>query len=287
MWQFLLFRAPAVLALMLVTGVHAKQAVACSSNVVVIGASYPKPGAVDVPTNAVAFVYGPQLTSSDVELVDDAGNVVPTEARVVQPSGIDLVPLDELAPNHTYQLRSVGTIEPAAVEFTTGAGPAESPEVLDSPGLELVLLDHSMGTCGKVTGLCVNAPPSPNTTLEIRVGEEVLRDGVDAARPLYRAYVAPVASDECITARFRDVRGNCSESAQVCGEDLHRMQLPDSSGEPSGYTCDEYLTTAETQAPTVACSFSPAPPTRPRLLLLLLATAALLVVRRGHHRSSH
>lgn len=280
-------RALSASVLALCACVYSARAVACSSTVVIIGASYPEAGAVDVPTNAVVFFYGPQLKSNDVELVDDAGNVVPTEARVVQPSGIDLVPQEELAPNRKYQLRAVDTNEPAAVEFTTGAGPVDRPEVLEILESELLLLDHSLGTCGKVTGLCVNASPPPNTTLEIRVGEEVLGDGVDASQPLYRAYLAPVTSDECISVRVRDVRGNRSEPTQVCGKDVRRAQLPEPSGGSSRYTCDDYVATSETETSTVACSFGPPNVTRTRFYSILVAMAALLVVRRSAHRSTH
>jgi hypothetical protein len=213
---------------------------ACSYAVVVLESTYPEAGAVDVPTNAVPFAYGPELNSTDdIALFDAEGRLVPVEARAVTPSGIDLVPLSALAPNQRYELRAVGSTESASVKFTTGAGPAAVATQLPPPALDVRLLKYTLGTCGEVTGMCAEASHPSGTTLEVRIGEEVLSGGAGSPLPRYRAYGRPLADGDCVEVRARDVRGNRSEPAIACGEVLKSIRLT-SNIPDSGYTCDNY-----------------------------------------------
>jgi hypothetical protein len=218
---------------------------ACSYAMVVVESSYPEAGAVDVPTNAVPFVYGPELNStSDVELVDEDGRLVPVEARVVTPTGIDLIPVSDLAPNHRYELRAVGSIEAASIKFTTGAGPAAVSTQLPPPALDVRLLKYALGTCGELSGICIEASHPSGTTLEVRIGDEVLSGGAGSPWPRYRAYGQPLADSDCIEVRARDVRGNRSEPTMACGESLKSIRLT-SNIPDSGYACDNYSTFVE------------------------------------------
>src|SRR6187549_3522111 len=116
------FRWAAPSALLAVAGsLLPAPAQACSWARVVIGASYPEREAVAVPTNAVLFVYGPELTSpGSVQLVDELGEVVPVEVQPAVPSGLDVTPLSELSPERRYVLRAVGAYGSDSVPFTTG-----------------------------------------------------------------------------------------------------------------------------------------------------------------------
>lgn len=218
---------------------------ACSYAIVVIESTYPEAGAVDVPTNAVPFVYGPELNSSDdVALVDEHGRLVPVEVRAVSPTGIDLIPLSDLAPNHKYEIRAVGSIEAASIEFTTGAGPAAVLTQLPPPALDVRLLKYALGTCGELSGICVEASHPSGTTLEVRIGDEVLSGGAGSPWPRYRAYGQLVADSDCVEVRARDVRGNRSEPTMACGASLKSIRLT-SHIPDSGYTCDNYPTFVE------------------------------------------
>lgn len=212
---------------------------ACSWGQVIVEASYPRAGALDVPTNAVLFLYGPGVTTTEeLQLLDASGRSVALEVRAAMPSGFDLTPLQPLQPNQTYQLLPSGSPY-ALLEFTTGSGPAAVPEGLSAPELDVVQFSYSLGTCGVLAGLCVDTSTAPDTTLEVRVGSEVLGPGSGPPWPLYRAYSQALANDDCVEVRARDVRGHRSEPRTLCGSDIARFEL--SGATDVQYNCDNYL----------------------------------------------
>jgi len=222
---------------------------ACSWGQVILESSYPRLNAVDVPTNAVLFVYGPELRPAaypaelvpdELQLVDESGQSVAFDIQAVVPSGFDLAPLQPLQPNQRYQLVPGGPSPYPLLEFTTGSGPAAVPESLSAPALDVVQFSYALGSCGVLAGLCVEASAAPNTTLELRVGNEVLAPGAGLPSPLARAYSQPLADSDCVEVRARDVRGHRSAPRTVCGEAIARLELPPDNFEVP-YTCDNYL----------------------------------------------
>jgi hypothetical protein len=221
---------------------------ACSWGQVILESSYPRLDAVDVPTNAVLFVYGPELRPAafpglvpdELQLVDESGQSVAFDIQAVVPSGFDLAPLEPLQPNQSYQLVPGGPSPYPLLEFTTGSGPAAVPESLSTPELDVVQFSYALGSCGVLAGLCVEAAAAPNTTLELRVGDEVLAPGAGLPSPLSRAYSQPLADGDCVEVRARDVRGHRSAPRTVCGEAIARLELPPDNFEVA-YTCDNYL----------------------------------------------
>ena len=212
-------------------------AVACSASRAVIESSYPRYGAVGVPTNAVLFLSGPELHSADdVQLAAESGEIVPLQGNAA-PNGLDLTPLTGLEPERKYELSVVGG--GVVLEFETGSGPAAVAEPLVVPELAAVLLEYVNGTCGTTSGLCLGAAPAADISLEVRVGEEVLQPVRGASLPFFRASGGPI-SDDCIEVRARDVLGHRSEPRLVCGADIERVQLQlnDLSVD---YSCDNYL----------------------------------------------
>jgi len=220
---------------------------ACSWGQVVLESSYPRLNAVDVPTNAVLFVYGPELRPAafpalvpdELQLVDESGQSVAFDIQAVVPSGFDLAPLQPLQPNQGYELVRGGPSPYPLLEFTTGSGPAAVPESLSAPTLDVVHFSYPAGSCGVLAGLCVEASAAPNTTLELRVGNEVLAPGAGFPSPHRRAYAQPLADSECVEVRARDVRGHRSAPRTVCGEAIARFELPPDFD--VAYTCDNYL----------------------------------------------
>jgi len=213
---------------------------ACSWAQVVLEASYPRAGAVDVPTNAVLFVYGPGLgATEELQLLDPSGQRVAFEARAAVPSGFDLTPLEPLQPNQVYQLLPDGSAIYPLLEFTTGSGPATVPESLSAPELDVVQFSYALGSCGVLSGLCLDTSTAPDTTLEVRVGSEVLAPGSGAPWPLTRAYSQALGDGDCVEVRARDVRGHRSEPRTACGSDIARFELQGNF--TTEYTCDNYL----------------------------------------------
>jgi hypothetical protein len=214
---------------------------ACSWGQVLIEASYPRGDAEAVPTNAVLFVYGSSLLApEELQLLDESGQRLAFEVHAAVPSGFDLAPLEELQPNQTYQLLPSDPSLGPLLEFTTGSGPAAVPESLSAPELEVVHLSYAVGSCGVLGGLCVESSLAANTTLEVRVGNEVLERGADPAWPLHRAYSQPLSDSDCVEVRARDVRGHRSAPRTVCGDAIARFELQGDNFE-TPYTCDNYL----------------------------------------------
>jgi hypothetical protein len=201
-----------------------------------------------VPTNAVLFVYGPELTSpGSVQLVDELGEVVPIEVQPVVPSGLDVTPLSDLSPERRYELRAVGSYGSDSVPFTTGSGPALVPERMSAPEFDVVQFSYSLGSCGTLAALCMETSPAAQTTLEARVGAEVLALGAagpvpppGTPQPLSRAYSQPLSDSDCVEVRARDVRGRRSAPRTLCGEAIARFELRDNNLD-TAYTCDNYL----------------------------------------------
>lgn len=230
-------------ALLLGAALSPSPAQACSYPIVVMEASYPERDAVDVPTNAVLFAYGSELGSGDeVILLDAQGSIVPLEVRPVTPSGFDLVPLRELEPSSRYLLRAVGPDDTSAVLFTTGSGPAALPAQLEAPSVAVLAIDYSMGTCGEQTAICTGLSHPAGTTLEVRTGDGVLQRPLSTS-PWSRFYGGQLGADDCVEVRVRDVRGNRSEPAHVCGEAIERVRV---EGDPPG--CRDYTISTEPDA---------------------------------------
>lgn len=229
-------------ALLAGAGLEPRSASACSYAQVTLEASYPAFNAVDVPTNAVLFVYGTLPAIDSLVLLDAAGVPTPFDARPVDRSGYDLLPREELAAGQRYRLTLLD--EPSAptdfLVFTTGSGPAAVPDQLaPPPALDARVLEYNFATCGLITGICLTETPlPPSTTLEVRVGDEVLASNLPTF-PLHRAYNQPIASDACITARLRDIRGNRSEPTSVCGDAIAHIQLQSDLYDVN-YTCENY-----------------------------------------------
>lgn len=220
---------------------HSAPAAACSYALRAIDASYPEAGAVGVPVNAVLFVYGHSLSAAAVQLLEDDGTDVPVQIEPAEPSGFDVRPLSPLEPERTYELRALtvqGNIDPP-VRFTTGTGPAAIPERVETPELDLAVLLYPPGPCGEQQGLCLDTAAPPGTTLEVRIGEEVLL----TAPPSYPstwfgAYGTYLSETQCLEVRARDVRGRRSAPRTVCGADAHRIEVPPNA--PISYTCQNY-----------------------------------------------
>lgn len=267
-----------------------ERAQACSRALHVIESAYPERGAVEVPTNVVLFVYGPDLDSADdVELRNANGDVVPVDARPAEPSGFDLFPLAELEPNQNYELRAPAESELTSPWFTTGSGPAEIPQQLGAPALDVRMLNHALGSCGDVTRICLHASPQPSTTFEVRVGEEVLSGRSAHPSIPYEEYGQGLAHGECLEVRTRDARGNRSEPSIACGDALQHVWLslnvPD-----SGYTCENYAGFIESAQPdpppteSASCSVSHPGVARRNVAWAAWGVAALLLVR-GRRRT--
>ena len=186
-------------------------AAGCSYGQVLLEASYPSRDDVDVPTNAVLFVYG--SFTQDLLLQRASGEIVPIDVQPAEPSGLDLRPRRELDPLQRYQLRLASPppdYNDVILEFTTAAGPAAVPEALSAPALDLTVLSYGFGSCGIQNGLCLETSSAPGTTIEVRIGKEVLPDGAGAPYPRYRLYGGEVREGDCVEARARDVRGGAA-----------------------------------------------------------------------------
>lgn len=229
----------------------------------------PMAGAVGVPTNATIFVQGPATMSADViELVDVDGEVVPIEARQVTPLGLDIIPSVELLPEHGYTLwaRWIGDTEQPpgvtppsrdkSISFTTGPGPASVPAQLEAPELEVRVVQYELDSCGLQTGICVEASRPPDTTLEILLDGEVVRADT---RDRWPRYSRPLAADDCIGVRVRDVRGNRSEASAACGERLQRISFQNNIP-GTDHACDDYESYLARYAPAPADSTRDAEP---------------------------
>jgi hypothetical protein len=239
-------------------------AAACSYGAVLVEASYPSRGAADVPTNAVLFVYGSALTQElplprvggailtrELQLQRADGEIIPIEVRAAEPSGFDLIPLRELDPLQQYALRMLSPppdYNEVVLDFTTGSGPAAVPEVLSAPAVDLTVLRYGAGTCGIQSGLCLETSSAPATTIEVRVGTEVLPDGAGAPFPRYRIYGGELRESDCVEVRGRDVRGRRSAPTTLCGTEISRVELK--PGFDVVYTCDNYSEYLQEPAPT-------------------------------------
>lgn len=212
------------------------RAVACSLPLVAIEASYPPLRATDVPTNAVLFAAGPDLNPDDLVLLDPELRPVPIEVRAAAPSGFDVVPLAELAPNQRYRLQTPGDRD-GTILFTTGSGPAPVPERLEAPALDARVVEATVQTC-QVTLVCLGAPPAPRTMLEVRIGDEVLLTDQSYAAPRGRAYGESIDAEDCIEVRARDLRGNRSAPSIVCGADVELLRLRGAESGPPVVACD-------------------------------------------------
>jgi hypothetical protein len=219
---------------------HPAPAGACSYALRSIEASYPAAGAVAVPINAVLFVYGHSLSAATVQLLDADGTEVPMEIQPVEPSGFDVRPLSPLEPERTYELRApIDRGEAPPVRFTTGTGPAALPERLEPPQLDLTVLQHPLGPCGEQHTLCLDTAAPPGTSLEVRIGEEVLTAAApDYPSTWFGAYGTHLPEGECLEVRARDVQGHRSAPRTVCGADVHRIEVP--SDATVRYTCENY-----------------------------------------------
>lgn len=246
-------------ALPLAAALLPPRAEACSYPAVVVESTYPRPGAVGVPTNAVPFIYGPALQAEQLTLRDATGAEVPVERRQVEPSGVDLVPLVDLAANQDYEVRLTELPEPV-LTFRTGVGPAAVPDRLDPPALEVVVLEYSFASCGEVTNICADATVTVDASIEVRVGGEVLSPGLGEPWPLSRAYGQGLRDDECVEVRARDVRGNRSAPSVACGDALNRVRLRSDMFDVS-YDCESYTSYIEARSSGSDAAARPAPDT--------------------------
>jgi hypothetical protein len=186
------------------------------------------------------FVYGQSLSASTVQLLDADGTEVPVQIQPVEPSGFDVRPLSPLEPERTYELRAPsdrGEVPP--VRFTTGTGAAALPERLEPPELDLTVLHHPLGPCGDQHTVCLDNTTPPGTTLEVRIGEEVLQATVPGyPSTWFGAYGTRLSESQCLEVRARDVRGNRSAPRTFCGADAQRIEVPPDA--TVSYTCENY-----------------------------------------------
>lgn len=232
----------ATAALLLDAALWPATAAACRVGTPVIDASYPERYAEEVPTNAVLFVYGSQITREDIELYSQDGEVVPAEVRAVEPSGFDVEPLRELDPQRRYELRVSAPLgRSEAVAFTTGTGPANVSDTLQPPPLQALELIYDFDTCGQLSSLCIDVSQSPSTLLEARLGPRVLQGSFRSTALAYNEYFngydeivrdalsgdgfREVPRADCLELRLRDVRGNRSAPSRRCGGDVERVEL--------------------------------------------------------------
>jgi hypothetical protein len=214
------------------------QAQSCSTDTVV-HSSFPADGATGVPTNAPLYIYGPELdvASSDVTLQDASGEAVMIELQAAE-GGLLVDAFLGLDPSTSYELTvTQGTGGEAwSASFTTGTGPA-TPVQLMAPDVSVSVIDHTQGSCGVVSAICVIGTVSARRTLEVLIGDEVVSLGADPA-PAYTASAARVSGNGCIEVRVREPGGITSETTQLCGDDVDRFEL--AANEPAPTSCEPY-----------------------------------------------
>jgi hypothetical protein len=214
------------------------QAQSCSADTVV-HTSYPADGATGVPTNAPLYIYGPELdvASSDVTLQDASGEAVMIDVQAAD-GGLLVDAFLGLAASTSYELTvTQGTGGEAwSASFTTGTGPA-TPVQLVAPDVRVSVIDHTQGSCGIVSAICVIGTVSARRTLEVLIGNEVVSLGADPA-PAYTANAARFSGDGCIEVRVREPGGITSETTRLCGNDVDRFEL--AANEPAPTSCEPY-----------------------------------------------
>jgi hypothetical protein len=252
---------PALLAA--AVALHALPAGACSYALRAIDVSYPEPEAIEVPTNVVLFVYGHNLDPEMLRLVDAGGAEVPVQVESVEPSGFDVRPLEALEPRRQYQLHAAAPLYATSdvVPFTTSSGPAALPERMEVPELAVAVLQPPYGPCGDQHSLCVDGSAPPGTSLEVRVGENMLKRYLsEQPSRWFGVFGLNVGPDDCVDVRLRDVRGRRSAPRTVCGADALRVEIaPD---ERVDYTCENYsalLTERDRQASSDASDLDETP----------------------------
>jgi hypothetical protein len=196
---------------------------ACTFRQLRVGATYPRYGQHDVPTNAVLFADGAAIGARDLWLRDDADHGVSIEVRAVEAGGFDIEPVEPLTPSSSYVL---GVTDPegapTTIPFTTGMGPADVPSALQTPEWAPVRVRYNTGTCVDLIGYCTGSVEQRGTMLEVRSGRTALWYSGNA--PLSGSDARGQAGD-CLSARARDIRGNRSEPAIACGDDIRRLDL--------------------------------------------------------------
>lgn len=226
-WTPALSAAAAVAAL---TG----DAVACSFALQTVEASFPTPGSVGVPTNALLYAAPSTLDPETLRLQrTDDGTLIPIEVRTAGEFGWDIEPTEALEPNTSYQLYYG---EEIPTMFTTGAGPADPIADLAAPtDGRLVAVTADVATCGTLGGLCAQLETPEGTSLEIRSGARMLQPIAGGRYDL--PYSEPIDASECVTVRVRDALGNRSAPTQFCEVETMMQQV---------ISCAEAFTPGET-----------------------------------------
>jgi hypothetical protein len=86
-----------------------------------------------------------------------------------------------------------------------------------------VRVSYDQGTCRDLLGYCTGAVGQAGTMLEVRSGPTVLSH--DGTAPLSGWSDARRQAGDCLSVRARDIRGNRSEPAIACDDDIRELDL--------------------------------------------------------------
>jgi hypothetical protein len=210
---------------------------ACTYGSTDIESSYPADGEVGVPTNVVLYVAGELVAPEALSLGAEASEPVPITVRRVLPSGFDVIPAIELEPEQRYYLRLIlneGSAAPlqSTLEFETGSGPAE-PAVLPPPDLTRAVLLRGDNESCSFSRLCLEPGGSGTTLL---AAHSQIQLSQRAPGTLMTRYDHADVPDDCLHVWRRDALGNRSETVELCGADVPRIDLVSAQERP---TCQE------------------------------------------------
>jgi MYXO-CTERM domain-containing protein len=253
-----------------------QRAEACSCAVITeILTSVPANGATDVPLNVVPWFIG----SSDVALVDEQGNIVPTVKEYVAPPGMvcaggfELIPQDLLKPDTTYRLVANATNnadlappddtapddtapddaapddaapdlpqEPSSITFTTGETQAQSVS-RNAPAITFVPFNAE-----EFTNSCVysNVQACLDIDHEGLVDVRLVKGDVETQRYLGSAdafgnlELQNEGDVDCIEVRTRGTTGSLSEASRHC-IDADNLPLLSRDGWPESADLGVYV----------------------------------------------
>lgn len=193
-----------------------------------ITSSIPEDGASVIPLDTAIIVT--TLYGADIELIDEAGNGIEFETIPVSEDWcgpvLELRPLSELLPNHTYTLVDKAfdnsldiSSTKQSVTFTTGSD-VVGELVPPKPEIDVVTINAEKygTTCGEARFLaCLSGADDAEQLMEIHVTKGARNTRRIGRLSELRAVHLYNAGDEaCFTLFARDMAGNLSEPLDHC-----------------------------------------------------------------------